>query len=280
MYPFVKSHYLALDVEQRKVLCSSSYKIVAALKPWSASGKQKVMELLKQLMGSHKFILSDMSTAYDDIDSTNPVTTIPYSVLEYIECYFKQFYVVKNQKLCLPNLNAPNSVGKVPDKADASVRTKAVPITEETWWVIRVKNDYRMCRLTYDRGDYWEMIEYEGGKVGNPHYKFPKYDNRVVYEFKEHITPSMFSEKIGFAVQTRMAALQKQAQELLLRYDTVLIARHLTGGTLVGGVEEEDDTYWYLDTYNEHGEHIFYGDNRWNLDKKSRCTVVQILRRK
>ena len=77
-----------------------------------------------------------------------------------------------------------------------------------------------------------------------------------------------------------MAALQKQAQELLLRYDTVLIARHLTGGTLVGGVEEEDDTYWYLDTYNEHGEHIFYGDNRWNLDKKSRCTVVQILRRK
>lgn len=287
MFPFVRCWYVKLDVDQKKVLCSTSYKIVASLWPWSVGAKQKVLGLLNQVMSSHAFIYTDVATTYKEIESCNPVTTVPGSAIDFIKCYFSQFYVIRNQKLCLPSLQ--ESVPKIPENAmqiisqnrqESVSSKKVVPISEETWWVIRVKNDYRMCRLTYDRGDIWEMIEYQNGKISNPHYKFPKYDNRVIYEFKEHITPSMFQDKIEFAVQTRKAALLKQAHELLLRFDTVIIARHLTGGTLVGGVEEEDDSNWYLDTYNEHGEHIFYGDDRWNLSKKSRCTVVEILRRK
>ena len=67
---------------------------------------------------------------------------------------------------------------------------------------------------------------------------------------------------------------------MLKDFEVVLIARHPTGGTLVGGVVKEDEVNWYLDTYNENGDHIFYGDKVWVLEKKSRCTVVQTLRKK
>lgn len=283
LYPFVRPAYLALETGQRKELCSNSYKICTALSSWTARSKQTVLDLMNKVMTAFSFIHQDLSTVYDELEESNPIQTIPYSVIDCVRAYFEQFYVIKGRKLCLPSVSGVSS--SQPASAPAittqpKTKAKVRAITEEIWWVVRVKNEYRMCKLTFDRGEYWEMVEYQGGKVHNPQYRFPKYDNRVVYEFKEHITPSMFSDKIAEAVQIRRTALLKQAQELLLRYDTVLIARHLTGGTLVGGVEEEDDTYWYLDTYNEHGERIFYGDTRWNLEKKSRCTVVQILRRK
>lgn len=289
MYAFVRPLYLAMDVDQRKELCSCSYRISTALKSWTPNAKQTVMELLDRVMNLFPFIKRDMGTCRDELVENNPLDTVPFSVLHCLQSYFDQFYIVKERKLCLPVINSkpkvltiqPNTqVQTQTTAATTQTRSKLRAITEETWWVVRVKNDYRMCRLTFDRGEYWEMVEYIGGKVHNAQYRFPKYDNRVIYEFKEHITPDMFEDKINEAVSIRKAALLKQAQVLLLSFDTVLIARHLTGGTLVAGVEDEDDTYWYLDAYNEHGEHIFYGDNRWELEKKSRCTVVQILKRK
>ena len=280
MYPFVKPLYMAMEVDQRKELCSCSYRISTALKPWTPNVKQTMMELLDQVMNLCPFIKRDLGTCRDELAENNPLTTVPFSVLDCIRAYFDQFYVVKERKLCLPTVQPNTQVQTQTTAATTQTRSKLRAITEETWWVVRVKNDYRMCKLTFDRGEQWEMIEYIGGKVHNAQYRFPKYDNRVIYEFKEHITPAMFADKINEAVAIRKAALLRQAQELLLRFDTVLIARHLTGGTLVAGVEDEDDTYWYLDAYNEHGEHIFYGDNRWELEKKSRCTVVQILKRK
>ena len=289
MYPFVKSWYRELDIDQRKELCSCSYRISRSLKPWTPSAKQTVMELLDEVMRLFPFIKRDLGTCRDELEENNPITTIPFSILDCLRSYFNQFYVVKDRKLCLPVIDSKPTVPTIQPNtqvqtqttaATKKTRSKSRAITEETWWVVRVKNDYRMCRLTFDRGEYWEMVEYIGGKVHNAQYRFPKYDNRVIYEFKEHITPDMFADKINEAVSIRKAALLKQAQVLLLRFDTVLIARHLTGGTLVAGVEDEDDIYWYLDTYNEHGEHIFYGDKRWELEKKSRCTVVQILKRK
>ena len=291
MYPFVKPAYLELSVDQRKELCSHSYRIATAIQPWTAAAKQKVMELMDKAMTLCPFIRKDLTSLYKELEENNPLMTIPFSVLHCIRAYFEQFYVVKEKKLCLPAVGTVNAskVEKPQVQVQTQQHTQSTPtttrskiraITEETWWVVRVKNEYRMCKLTFDRGEYWEMVEYQDGRVLNPQYRFPKYDNRVIYEFKEHITPAQFEDKIKEAVQIRKAALLAQAQDMLLRFDTVIIARHLTGGTLVGGVEEEDDTNWYLDTYNEHGEHIFYGDNRWELDKKSRCTVVQILKRK
>ena len=291
MYPFVKPAYLELSIDQRKELCSHSYRICTAIQPWTAAAKQKVMELMDKAMTLCPFIRKDLSSSYKELEENNPLTTIPFSILHYIHAYFEQFYVVKEKKLCLPAVGTTNASKvekpqvQVPTQqhtqtAPSTTRSKLRAITEETWWVIRVKNEYRMCKLTFDQGEYWEMVEYQDGRVLNPQYRFPKYDNRVIYEFKEHITPAQFEDKIKEAVQIRKAALLRQAQDMLLRFDTVIIARHLTGGTLVGGVEEEDDTNWYLDTYNEHGEHIFYGDNRWELNKKSMCTVVQILKRK
>lgn len=284
MYPFVKPAYAALGVDQRKELCSYSYRACTAMLPWTPKAKSTVLELLSKIIALCPAFKSDLESPTSDLEESNPLTTVPFSALDCIKSYLEQFYVVKDKKLCLPAVDAkpkvmPKAVIQTPP-ATVSVKGKLKAITDETWWVVRVKNDYRMCKLTFDRGEYWEMVEYINGKVHNPQYRFPKYDNRVIYEFKEHITPAMFKEKIEEAIAIRKAALLKQAQELLLQYDTVLIARHLTGGTLVGGVEAEDDTYWYLDTYNEHGEHIFFGDNRWELEKKSRCTVVQILRRK
>lgn len=293
MYPFVKPAYLELSIDQRKELCSHSYRICTAIEPWTAAAKQKIVELMDKVMTLCPFVSRDMFLPYKEVEECNPLVTVPFSTLHCIRSYFEQFYVVREKKLCLPAVGAP----KIPtvEKPQVQVQTqqhtqtastvsatrsKLRAIKEETWWVVRVKNEYRMCRLTFDRGEYWEMVEYQDGRVLNPKYRFPKYDNRVVYEFKEHITPEHFEEKIKEAVQIRMTALLRQAQDMLLRFDTVIIARHLTGGTLVGGVESADDTNWYLDTYNEHGEHIFYDDNRWELAKKSRCTVVQILRRK
>lgn len=291
MYSFVKPAYLELSIDQRKELCSHSYRICTAIKPWTAAAKQKIVELMDKVMILCPFVREDMSLSYKEVNECNPLMTIPFSALHCIHSYFSQFYVVKEKKLCLPAVSTAREVEKpqvfVPTRqyaqSDFTVSTthsKLRAITEEIWWVVRVKNEYRMCRLTFDRGEYWEMVEYQDGRVLNPKYRFPKYDNRVVYEFKEHITPEQFEEKIKEAVQIRRTALLRQAQDMLLRFDTVIIARHLTGGTLVGGVEDEDDTNWYLDTYNEHGEHIFYDDNRWELAKKSRCTVVQILKRK
>lgn len=295
MYRFVKPAYLELSIDQRKELCSHSYRICTAIEPWTAAAKQKIVELMTEVMTLCPFVRKDMSLSYKEVKECNPLTTIPCSTLHYIRSYFEQFYVVKEKKLCLPAISTVNALNvekpqvqvqnqqhtqSAPATTSLATRPKLRAIKEETWWVVRVKNEYRMCRLTFDRGEYWEMVEYQDGRVLNPKYRFPKYDNRVIYEFKEHITPEQFEGKIKEAVQIRMAALLRQAQDMLLRFDTVLIARHLTGGTLVGGVEDEDDTNWYLDTYNEHGEHIFYGDNRWELAKKSRCTVVQILKRK
>lgn len=287
MYPFVKPMYRALDVTQRKELCANSYKICSATLNWTAATKHKVLELMNKSMQSFPFIKNDIGSCYDELDESNSLIRIPFSAIHCVRSYFEQFYVIKDKKLCLPKLPIQDkprgeiaSYGSRTSAQTASAYTKVKAITEEIWWVIRVKTSYRMCRLTFDRGEWWEMVEYQNGKVHNPRYKFPKYDNRVVYEFREHITPDKFDAKIEEAVQIRKAALLRQAEDMLLRFNTVIIARHPTEGTLVGGVEEEDDTYWYLDTYNEHGEHIFFGDNRWELVKKSRCAVVQILRRK
>lgn len=280
MYPFVKPAYEAMSVDQRKELCSHSYRISTALKLWTPKSKQLVLELMDKAMALGSFIKRDLGTCRDEIAENNPLTTIPFSVLDCVRAYFDQFYVVRERKLCLPAINHKPNSQALTQAATTQINAKVRAITEETWWVIRVKNDYRICRLTFDRGNYWEMVEYIGNKVHNSQYRFLKHDNRIIYEFREHITPDMFADKINEAITIRKNALLKQAQELLLRFDTVLIARHPTGGTLVAGVEDEDDTYWYLDTYNEHGEHIFYGDNRWELEKKSRCTVVQTLKRK
>lgn len=287
MYPFVKPAYLNLNVDQRKELCSYSYKICSDMFPWSIAGRQKMLELIDKAIEVCPAIKKDLSTLCKELNDYNPLTTIPYSILHSIRVYFEQFYTVRDKKLYLPSVPSKSEVNQISERTSTTqaprtltTSCKLKAIVEETWWVVRVKTEYRMCKLTFDRGEYWEMVEYQNGKVHNPQYRFPKYDNRIVYEFKEHITPDMFPAKIEEAVQIRKAALLRQAEEMLLRFDTVIIARHLTGGTLVGGVESEDDTYWYLDTYNEHGEHIFYGDNRWELDKKSRCTVVQILKRK
>ena len=286
MYPFVRPAYLGLSIDQRKELCSSSYRICTAIEPWTAAAKQKIVELMDKVMILCPFIRKDMSLPYKEVEECNPLTTVPFSTLHCIRSYFAQFYIIRDKKLCLPAVSSPKvEKPQVQPQTQqhtqpaVTTRSKLRAIKEETWWVVRVKNEYRMCRLTFDRGEYWEMVEYQDGRVLNPQYRFPKYDNRVVYEFKEHITPAQFKEKIAEAVQIRMSALLRQAQDMLLRFDTVIIARHLTGGTLVGGVEEEDDTNWYLDTYNEHGEHVF-GDSRWELCKRSRCTVVQILKRK
>lgn len=291
MYPFVKAEYITLDVDKRKEICSLSYRICTATATWTAQSKQKILELLESAMESWSVIRRDLGSSYEELQNYNPIVWVPSSILEYIRVYFSQFYTIKDKHLCLPSVQAVRKP-EVPKPvvqpklaaSDTRTATKSTPkvkaILDEVWWVVRVKSEYRMCRLTFDRGEYWEMVAYKGTKVQDPRYKFPKYDNRVVYEFREHITPDMFDVKIAEAVQIRKAALQAQAQKLLLRYDTVLIARHLTGGTLVGGVEEETDTCWYLDTYNEQGDHVFYGDSRWELEKKSRCTVVQILRRK
>lgn len=276
MYPFVRSHYLDIDIDGRKELCSASYKICTNLKAWTPNGKSLGLELLDKMMQVHQFIRRDLATVRDELAMYNPLTTKPCSLIDIVSAYFEQFYILKDQKLYMPAIVIPEAK----PEPEAPAKPKIRAITEETWWVVRVKNDYRMCKLTFDRGEYWEMVEYKDMKVHNPQYRFPKYDNRVIYEFKEHIVPTMFAEKISEAVRIRKEALLKQANSMLEKFDTVIIARHLTGGTLVGGVEQEDTDNWYLDTYNEHGEHIFFGDTRWVLDKKSRCTVVQILRRK
>lgn len=293
MYPFVKPAYLELSIDQRKELCSHSYRICTAIGHWTATAKQNIVELMDKVMTLCPFIRRDMFSPYKEVKEHNPLMTVPLSTLHCIRSYFEQFYLVREKKLCLPvvsdvrvlkdekpQIQAQTQQHTQSTFTPSTARSKLRAIKDETWWVVRVKNEYRMCRLTFDRGEYWEMVEYQDGRVLNPQYRFPKYDNRVVYEFKEHITPAQFDDKIKEAVQIRMSALLRQAQDMLLRFDTVIIARHLTGGTLVGGVEDEDDTNWYLDTYNEHGERIFYGDNRWELAKKSRCTVVQILKRK
>lgn len=288
MYPFTKPAYQALEADQRKELCSLSYRICSATRNWSPNTKPALLELLSKAMQLGRFIYRDLHTSYEELQEINPITRVPGSILEYVRSYFGQFYIVRDKKLCLPPCEN-NSKEPVPQiRTEAHVYTqpattasgKIKAITEETWWVIRVKNSYRMCKLTFDRGEYWEMVEYVGGKVHNPQYRFPKYDNRVIYEFKEHLTPDMFEDKIKEAVEIRKAALTQQAHKLLSRYRTVIIARHLTGGTLVGGVEDEDDTNWYLDTYTEQGERLFFGENRWVLNKNSRCTVVLILKRK
>lgn len=286
MFVFLKAGYTGLNIEAKKELCSESYRIVTALATWTSNAKLRVLEGLDKAIKLFPAIKNDIEGSQKELQENNPLFREPKSVIDYLKSYFGQFYKVKDGKLYLPVLNTPiKEEPKVqPSKPVITQHTSSKPkiraIVEETWWVIRVKDEYRMCRLTFDRGTYWEMVEYQGKRVLNPKYSFPKYDNRVIYEFKEHITPEMFADKIKEAVAIRKERLLKQAQELLRRYDKVLIARHLTGGTLVGGVEEEDENNWYLDTYDENGQHIFYGDNRWELPKKSRCTVVETLRRK
>lgn len=290
MYPFVRCAYLKLDTDSKKELCSYSYRLCATTTTWNPSNKQAFLELFDKILSIYSFIKKDIGTLRHDIESCNPVVRVPSSAIQCIRSYFQQFYTIKERKLCLPivETETKKALEVVPQTTHTSEAVKTVTgaptkiraITEETWWVIRVKNDYRMCKLTFDRGEYWEMVEYHKGKVHNPRYKFPKYDNRIVYEFKEHLVPAVFDAKIQEAISIRKAALTEQAQKMLSQFEVVLIARHLTGGTLVGGVEAEDENYWYLDTYNEKGEHIFYGDNRWKLEKKSRCTVLQTLKRK
>lgn len=284
MYPFVRNCYRALTIDQRKELCSASYRICTSLNPWTASSKSKVLELLKQVTALCPFIKKDLVGVEEEISKTNPLLRVPVSVLNCVKDYFSQFYVVRDRTLCLPKLEGNDKVAETKanpsSSAPSSSSRKIKAITEETWWVVRVKNEYRMCRLTFDRGEYWEMVEYQGKKVHNPQYRFPKYDNRVIYEFKEHLTPDMFADKITEAVKIRREALRAQANRMLDQFEVVLIARHTEKGTLVGGVEREDENYWYLDTYTEDGEHLFFGENIWKLDKKSRCTVLQTVRRK
>lgn len=287
MYPFIKPAYLELSVDQRKELCSLSYRIHSALKPWNPSAKQTVLELLDQVIQSYAVIAKDISRYRDELAENNPLVWVPSSVLDFMRAYFNQFFIVRDRNLCLPKLD--DKVVEEEKEHPARIiyhhsqdmsKGKIKAIMEETWWVVRVKSEYRMCRLTFDRGEYWEMVAYQGGKILNPQYRFPKYDNRVIYEFKEHITPDMFDSKIKEAIAIRKESLLSQANVMLEQFETVIIARHLTGGTLVGGVEMEDEDNWYLDTYDETGAHIFYDDARWVLEKKSRCTVVQILKRK
>jgi hypothetical protein len=289
MYPFVKPAYNALSVDQKKELCSLSYRISTALKPWTPNSKTTVLELIEKVKAVCPYTANDLNYAVKDIEQNNPLLEVPATILDFLKAYCNQFFRVVERNLCLPivesNVVAKPVVEEQPEPETQHYNISIKPtgrlraITEEVWWVIRVKSEYRMCRLTFERGEYWEMIEYQAGKVLNPQYRFPKYDNRIIYEFKEHLTPDMFNEKIKEAVRVRKEALLAQANKMLKEFETVLIARHLTGGTLVGGVLKEDDTNWYLDTYNEQGEHIFYGDTVWELPKKSRCSVVQIIKR-
>lgn len=286
MFPFVRSKYQGLSVDDRKELCSAAYRIWSGCKDWTNATKASVLGTMQTVTAKHKFIEEDTYQIVQTLRSSNPVLECPIIDLQVLMHYFAQFFVIKDRKLYLPVIRESSRV--VPDRSTTpdtnntgSSRPKIKAVTEETWWVIRVKNSYRMCRLTLDRGEYWEMVEYDdNGKVKNAQYRFPKYDNRVVYEYKEHITPNMFESKIKEAVEIRKEALRKQAMAMLERYSTVLIARHLTGGTLAAGIVDEDDTYWYLDAYTEKGDPVFIGDNRWELEKRSRCTVVEVLRRK
>ena len=289
MFVFLKGGYAALSTDDKKALCSEAYRIVSALSTWTSNTKLRVIEGLDKAAALFPAIKNDIEGSKKELQENNPLFREPKSVIDYLKSYFAQFYKIKEGKLYLPVVDTPVKQEAPKPTVQPSKpiitqhvagRPKIRAIVEEIWWVIRVKDEYRMCRLTFDRGTYWEMVEYQGKRVLNPKYSFPKYDNRVVYEFKEHITPEMFADKIKEAVAIRKERLLKQAQELLRRYDKVLIARHLTGGTLVGGVEEEDENNWYLDTYDENGQHIFFGENRWELAKKSRCTVVETLRRK
>lgn len=280
MYPFVKSVYKNIEVEDRKLLCSYSYKVCSALKQWTIPGRQTATEYLDKIIEKFEFIKKDLANSRAELGEFEPPFSIPAATINYIRNYLEQFYVIRDAKLVLPKIDAPVKDSKPVISMTSVGKPKVRAILEEIWWVIRVKDEYRMCRLTFDRGAYWEMVEYQGTDVLNPQYRFPKYDNRIVYEFREHIVPEMFKAKIAEAVRIRKEALTAQAEKMLEVYDTVLIARHLNAGTVVGGVEAEDENNWYLDTYDEDGEHLFYGDNRWVLDKKSRCTVVQILRRK
>lgn len=287
MYPFVRPAYMKLTVDQQKELCSFAYQACSVINQWSVTTRQKIIGFLDKIMVMSPAFTDDLGRAYADIVANNPLEFTPSAIIKFVRTYLEQFFTIRDKKLCLPRFQKELPINQPPLQEESkSTATISQPthriraIVEETWWVVRVKNEYRMCKLTFDRGDYWEMVEYKDSKVHNPQYRFPKHDNRVVFEYKEHLTPAMFKDKINEAVQSRKAALLQQAHDMLLRFDTVLIARHPTGGTLVGGVEAEDDTNWYLDTYDEHGEHIFYDDTRWELDKKSRCTVLQILRRK
>ena len=286
MFVFLRAGYSGLSLETKKELCSESYRIVSALSTWTSNAKIRVLEGLDKAIKLFPAIKQDIEGSRNELQENNPLVWEPKSVIDYLRSYFGQFYKVKEGKLYLPVLNTPIKEEPTVQPSKPVItqhitsKPKVKAIVEETWWVIQVKGEYRMCRLTFDRGVYWEMVEYQGTRVLNPKYRFPKYDNRVVYEFKEHITPPMFADKIKEAVAIRREALLKQARKMLQQFDTVIIARHLTGGTLVGGVEQEDSDKWYLDTYNENGEHIFFGDNRWELAKTSRYSVVEILRRK
>ena len=149
MYPFVKPAYLELSIDQRKELCSHSYRICTAIQPWTAAAKQKVMELMDKAMTLCPFIRKDLSSSYKELVENNPLTTIPFSILHCIRAYFEQVYVVKEKKLCLPAVGTTNAskVEKPQVQVQTQQHTQTTPsttrsklraITEETWWVVRV----------------------------------------------------------------------------------------------------------------------------------------------
>lgn len=275
MYAFVRPAYAALDTEEKKELCATSYRVCKEIFPWDSKSQVKIINLLSDLFSSFAFIRRDIEELYTELKSCKAESEVPYSVIESIRAYFQQFYQIKDKKLYLPTIAPKKKVATQEVK-----KVNRIPVEEEIWWVIRVKNTYRICQVMFDRGDSWEVAIYQNDELQNARYRIFKNDNRVIYVFKEHITPEEFDSKIAEAVRIRKAALEKQALHLIQSYRKVLIARHTTFGTIACGVVSEDPDFWYLEGYTESGEKVLSDDTLWKVDKKSHCTVLKIYRKK
>ena len=106
MYPFIMTTYIALDVEKKKVLCANSYKICAAIDNWNTTIQQRVVEMLEALFTEFPFIQKDLARSFSEIQLVDAADIKPMSAIHSIKNYLKQFYVIKENKLYIPNITA------------------------------------------------------------------------------------------------------------------------------------------------------------------------------
>lgn len=102
MYPFVKSEYVALDVEKKKMLCANSYKVCSTINNWNSTIQQRTVELLKETFELFPFIYKDLARSFSEIQSVDAANVTPMSAIHSISNYLKQFYQIKESKLYLP----------------------------------------------------------------------------------------------------------------------------------------------------------------------------------
>ena len=106
MYPFVKEAYVALDVEKKKVLCANAYKVCAAIDNWNTTIQQRVVETLDTIFAEFPFIQKDLARSFSEIQLVDAADIKPMSAIHSIKNYLKQFYVIKENKLYIPNITA------------------------------------------------------------------------------------------------------------------------------------------------------------------------------